>query len=259
MCTAIIYRNKEKNILGLGFNRDESVKRKPSSLPQKIGNGPVYAISPLDGDYGGTWIGVNSSQEIYCLLNFYEATLKLLIQPLQGRILEIGSGTGINFPIYSSKANVIAIEPSNSMMEKAKERIQLLQNSSAHKENAKIRMEVLGLGNPELESLIPEKSVDAVVFTLVLCTVPDPVYAIRFAKSRLKRGGRILILEHVKASSKAGQFLQNILNPFWNRFAQGCNLNRDPASILKAEGFQPLEEYRFRKTLPFYQAIYIFK
>ncbi|TGM53268.1 NRDE family protein [Leptospira adleri] len=87
MCTAIIYRNKEKKIFGLGFNRDESVKRKPSSLPQKIGNGPVYAISPLDGDYGGTWIGVNSSQEIYCLLNFYEATLKLLRNPTSRGLL----------------------------------------------------------------------------------------------------------------------------------------------------------------------------
>ncbi|TGM53270.1 class I SAM-dependent methyltransferase [Leptospira adleri] len=184
---------------------------------------------------------------------------KHLIQPLTGKVLEIGSGTGINFPIYSSKADVIAIEPSTSMMEKAKERMRSLQNTTAHKENAKIRMEVLGLGDPELESLIPEKSMDAVVFTLVLCTVPDPVYAIRFAKSRLKRGGKILILEHVKASSKAGQLLQNFLNPFWNRFAQGCNLNRDPSSILKAEGFQPLEEYRFKKTLPFYQAIYTLK
>ncbi|RHX92588.1 NRDE family protein [Leptospira stimsonii] len=87
MCTAIIYRNKEKKILGLGFNRDESVKRKPSTLPQKIGNGPVYAISPLDGDYGGTWIGVNSSQEIFCLLNFYEATLKLLRNPTSRGLL----------------------------------------------------------------------------------------------------------------------------------------------------------------------------
>ncbi|RHX88186.1 class I SAM-dependent methyltransferase [Leptospira stimsonii] len=185
---------------------------------------------------------------------------KHLIQPLHGKILEIGSGTGINFPIYSSKAEVIAIEPSASMMERAKERILSLQNQpSLGESHSKIRMETLGLGDPELESLVPPKSMDAVLFTLVLCTVPDPVYAIRFAKSRLKQGGKILILEHIQATSKAGQLLQNFLNPFWNRFAQGCNLNRDPASILKAEGFQPLEEYRFRKTLPFYQAIYILK
>ncbi|AOP35402.1 hypothetical protein A0128_17080 [Leptospira tipperaryensis] len=184
---------------------------------------------------------------------------KHLIQPLQGRILEIGSGTGINFPFYSSKAEVIAIEPSASMMEKAKDRIRSLETQFDLKPRPKIRMEILGLGNPELESLIPPNSMDAIIFTLVLCTVPDPVYAIRFAKSRLKRGGKILILEHVKATSKVGQILQNLLNPFWNHFAQGCNLNRDPASILKAEGFQPIEEFRFKKTLPFYQAIYKLK
>ncbi|MBM9579361.1 class I SAM-dependent methyltransferase [Leptospira sp. 201903070] len=184
---------------------------------------------------------------------------KYLIHPLQGKILEIGSGTGINFPIYSSKADVIAIEPSISMMEKAKERIRSFQSSSDSSRHARIKMEVIGLGNPELESLIPPKSMDAILFTLVLCTVPDPVYAIQFAKSRLKRGGKILILEHVQATSKAGQILQNLLNPFWNRFAQGCNLNRDPASILKAAGFKPIEEFRFKKTLPFYQAIYELK
>ncbi|TGK29851.1 NRDE domain protein [Leptospira yasudae] len=87
MCTAIIYRNPERKIFGLGFNRDESVKRKPSLAPTKIGNGPVYAIAPLDGDYGGTWIGASSSGEIFCLLNFYEATLKLLRNPTSRGLL----------------------------------------------------------------------------------------------------------------------------------------------------------------------------
>ncbi|TGL77103.1 class I SAM-dependent methyltransferase [Leptospira yasudae] len=179
---------------------------------------------------------------------------KELIAPLHGRILEIGSGTGINFPLYGSKANVIAIEPSVAMMEKAKERMaNLLSSSSVH---SKIRMEIGGLGNPETEALVPPSSMDAIVFTLVLCTVPDLEYAIRFARSRLKKGGKILLLEHVQAQSTAGRILQNILNPFWKKFAQGCNINRNPAVILKAEGLQPIREERFRHTLPFYQAIY---
>ncbi|AVQ10396.1 NRDE domain protein [Leptospira santarosai] len=87
MCTAIIYRNPDRKIFGIGFNRDESVKRKPSSAPTKLGNGPTFAIAPLDGDYGGIWIGVNSSKEIFCLLNFYEATLKLLRNPTSRGLL----------------------------------------------------------------------------------------------------------------------------------------------------------------------------
>ncbi|ABJ78106.1 NRDE family protein [Leptospira borgpetersenii serovar Hardjo-bovis] len=87
MCTAIIYRNPDRKIFGIRFNRDESVKRKPSSVPTRLGNGPTFAIAPLDGDYGGTWIGVNSSKEIFCLLNFYEATLKLLRNPTSRGLL----------------------------------------------------------------------------------------------------------------------------------------------------------------------------
>lgn len=87
MCTAIIYRDPSRKIVGLGFNRDESVKRKPAVSPVKIGNGPTFAIAPLDGDYGGTWIGANSSGEIFCLLNFYEATLKLLRNPTSRGLL----------------------------------------------------------------------------------------------------------------------------------------------------------------------------
>ncbi|EQA73745.1 NRDE domain protein [Leptospira noguchii serovar Panama str. CZ214] len=74
-------------IFGIGFNRDESVKRKPSLAPKKLENGSIFAIAPLDGDYGGTWIGVNSSKEIFCLLNFYEATLKLLRNPTSRGLL----------------------------------------------------------------------------------------------------------------------------------------------------------------------------
>ncbi|EMY76076.1 NRDE protein [Leptospira weilii serovar Ranarum str. ICFT] len=87
MCTAIIYRNPDRKIFGIGFNRDESVKRKSSLAPTKLGSGPVFAMAPLDGDYGGTWIGANSSREIFCLLNFYEATLKLLRNPTSRGLL----------------------------------------------------------------------------------------------------------------------------------------------------------------------------
>ncbi|MDV6235525.1 class I SAM-dependent methyltransferase [Leptospira ellisii] len=194
-------------------------------------------------------------------MNRIETTVLLrrrqrLLRPLCGRILEIGSGTGINFPLYSSEADVVAIEPSRSMMQKARERMTTLDLSRRAEPPPKIRTEILGIGDPELENLIPPNSVDAVVFTLVLCTVPDPEYAIRFAKSRLKKGGKLLLLEHVLAESSAGRILQKTLNPFWKRFAQGCHLDRDPISIVRSEGFRLLEADRFRNTLPFYQAIY---
>ncbi|WP_167881184.1 class I SAM-dependent methyltransferase [Leptospira gomenensis] len=181
---------------------------------------------------------------------------KRLLRPLRGKILEVGSGTGINFPLYSPGADVLAIEPSRSMMQKAEERMTSLGFSRNAGSSPEIRTATLGIGDPELENLVPPNSVDAVVFTLVLCTVPDPEYAIRFAKSRLKKGGKLLLLEHVRASTSAGRILQKTLNPFWTRFAQGCNLDREPVSLVRAAGFRLLEEDRFRDTLPFYQAIY---
>ncbi|TGK01256.1 NRDE domain protein [Leptospira langatensis] len=88
MCTAIIYRDPSREIIGVGFNRDESFKRAPALFPRLIespNNGK--AIAPIDGEAGGTWIGVSQSGEIICLLNYYEATLKLLRNPVSRGLL----------------------------------------------------------------------------------------------------------------------------------------------------------------------------
>lgn len=87
MCTALIYRNPEKNYLGVGFNRDESVKRGPAREPEKTDVGGVFYLSPIDGDFGGTWIGVNSHFQIYAVLNFYEANMKILRNPTSRGLL----------------------------------------------------------------------------------------------------------------------------------------------------------------------------
>ncbi|MEI1277865.1 NRDE family protein [Leptospira venezuelensis] len=87
MCTSIIYRDPTKGILGVGFNRDESFKRKPSLSPQLLESNSGKAIAPIDGEAGGTWIGVTQTGEIICLVNYYEATLKLLRNPVSRGLL----------------------------------------------------------------------------------------------------------------------------------------------------------------------------
>ncbi|TGL63457.1 NRDE family protein [Leptospira sarikeiensis] len=87
MCTSFIYRNPSKGILGVGFNRDESFKRKPSLSPQLLESSSGKAIAPIDGEAGGTWIGISQTGEIICLVNFYEATLKLLRNPVSRGLL----------------------------------------------------------------------------------------------------------------------------------------------------------------------------
>lgn len=87
MCTALIYRDAEKKCCFLGFNRDESVKRKKALSPCVESANGVEVICPKDGDYGGTWIGANSKREVYAILNFYEAQLKLIRNPISRGLL----------------------------------------------------------------------------------------------------------------------------------------------------------------------------
>lgn len=176
---------------------------------------------------------------------------KRLLRELKGLVLEIGSGTGINFPLYQGGVKLLATEPSAAMLEQARTRL--------GREPVRAEVELLAAGvlDAHLEARVPPESVDAAVCTLVLCTVENPAAAIRFLFSRLKPGGRLILLEHVRAETRAGQILQNVLNPFWKQVAHGCNLNRDTETLVKTAGFRALEEDRFSITLPFYQAAFV--
>lgn len=106
MCTAIVYRNSNKNFLGIGFNRDESYKRGPAIEPKHGRYGSIRFISPVDGDYGGTWIGVNSNHTVYAVLNFYEAELKIIRNPTsRGLLAKKLLGEEIDF--YSLDLNLL--------------------------------------------------------------------------------------------------------------------------------------------------------
>lgn len=175
---------------------------------------------------------------------------KALLKEISGRVLEIGSGTGINFPLYSKQVVLLATDPSDAMLDQARARLL--------RENVAARVEVLTAGvlDPILAEVVPPASIDAVVCTLVLCTVENPAATLAFLHSRLKPGGSLILLEHVRARTKAGRMLQNLLNPVWKRFAHGCNLNRDTEALVKAAGFEALREDYFSITLPFYQAAF---
>lgn len=174
-----------------------------------------------------------------------------LISPLRGLVLEVGSGTGVNFPLYHQDCHVIAAEPAPSMMTRAAEAKQALPPGGAQ-----IELLPAGIGDNLLETRLPPAILDAAVCTLVLCTVPDLPAAIGFIWSRLKPGGKLVLLEHVQARSGAGRALQKALNPVWKRFALGCHLNRNPRAALLSAGFELEKEEEFAMTLPFYWAIW---
>jgi SAM-dependent methyltransferase len=174
-----------------------------------------------------------------------------LLTTLQGNILEVGAGTGINFPLYPAGTKVLAIEPSADMLKKAGEK------TPGESYAADIRLLLAGIGDKALEQEVPKAGFDAIVFTLVLCTIPDPEAALRQSVAWLKPGGKIIVLEHIASSDKWGYRVQQAINPFWKHLAEGCNLHRHTDKLLKDMGFNVEHEEYFTKMLPFYVATFI--
>ena len=176
---------------------------------------------------------------------------KEILSDLTGDILEVGSGTGINFPLYHENANVIASEPSNEMLNYAKTKL------NEANVIANIQLIQAGVGNKELESIISPNGLDAIVCTLVLCTIPHPEEAIELFKKWLKPTGKLIILEHIHGNKQPRRMTHQLLNPVWKKFAEGCHLTRDTDVLLKEMGFKATYEYYFTKGLPFYQAVLV--
>ena len=174
---------------------------------------------------------------------------KELLSGLSGNVLEVGSGTGINFSLYPKGCHVIASEPSEHMLKYAQHRLQ------TEPVEADVELVVAGVGAKNLQEKLPPDGLDAIVCTLVLCTIPDPELAIAKFKEWLKPGGRLIVLEHVHGQSRRRRAVHNVINPMWKRLAEGCHINRDTGTLLKQHGFEPITEDRFVKMIPFYVSV----
>ena len=144
-----------------------------------------------------------------------------LLSKAKGHVLEIGSGTGINFPLYKSVEKVVATEPSTYMIYKSQEK---LKQSSVNIELVKADAEKLPFA---------DNSFDTVVATLVFCTIPNPNQAMKEMLRVCKPEGKLLFFEHVKLENRFLGGLQEWLTPAWKRICDGCCLNRDTLSLLK--------------------------
>ena len=174
---------------------------------------------------------------------------KRLIADLKGNVLEIGSGTGINFKFYDESCRVIAIEPSLPMLEKAKLKLTQLNISVFN----------YGIEDETLYDLKPTGGFDAIVCTLVLCTVPNLKQALSIVKGLLKENGKLIILEHIHSKHPVKSQFQNLINPIWKRVGAGCNLNRKTDELLEENGFIAIEEAYFKHGLDFYEGIFVLK
>ncbi len=165
-----------------------------------------------------------------------------LLAPLSGRVLEIGAGTGANLPHYPpSVESIVACEPDPHMRRRLRRRAQdprvVIHEATA---------EPLPFDDDHF---------DAVVVTLVLCTVPDPARAVAEIHRVLAPGGCLVFLEHVAADSAENASLarlQRLLEPLWRPVGGGCNLTRRTLETLRDGGFElgEVQEHTFRRGGP---------
>lgn len=144
---------------------------------------------------------------------------------LKGEVVEIGFGTGHNLPFLSGEVTRLrAVEPSGVSVRLAHQRI----------DHSPIAVEIVGLDGQHLP--MEDASADAVLCTWSLCTIPDPVTAVREARRVLRPGGQFHFVEHGRAPDESVRRWQDRLNGIQQRVGGGCNLNRDIPAILQAGG-----------------------
>jgi len=150
-----------------------------------------------------------------------------LVPLARGRVLEIGSGTGLNLPFYprDKVSKVWGLDPSREMNEMAAE--------VAKEVSIDVELMVAGAEDIPLES----DSFDTVVVTYTLCTIPDSEPALREVARVLKPGGQLLFCEHGLAPDDSVRKWQDRANPIWRRLGGGCHLNRDIPDMIKRGGF----------------------
>jgi ubiquinone/menaquinone biosynthesis C-methylase UbiE len=112
------------------------------------------------------------------------------------------------------------------------------------------------VNDKELEDRIKDKSLDYVVCTLVLCSINDPNSALKKFNRWLKDDGKLIVLEHIHSEKKVTKKIQDIVNPVWNKLADGCNLNRNTDVLIKNNGFEAMEETYFQTGLRFHSGVY---
>jgi len=145
----------------------------------------------------------------------------------QGRVLEVGIGSGLNVPYYDRTrvSAVVGLDPSGAMRRRAEQRIA----------EAGLQVEFIGLSAEKIPQ--PAASFDSVLITYTLCSIPDPLAALAEMRRVLKPEGRLIFCEHGRAPDDSVRRWQDRLTPLWRRIGGGCHLNRDIPALLADGGF----------------------
>ena len=158
----------------------------------------------------------------------------------EGKVLEIGIGSGLNLPFYDkSKLDELwGLDPSEGLSEMAKQ----VADEEA--------MEVNFISAGAEEIPLPDNHFDSVLVTYTMCTIPEVDRANKEIQRVLKSNGKMIFCEHGLAPDKNIKKWQNRINPFWKKLAGGCNINRNIPSLIQESGFDivDLEEMYLPST-----------
>jgi ubiquinone/menaquinone biosynthesis C-methylase UbiE len=153
-----------------------------------------------------------------------------LLAAAAGRVVELGAGTGVNLDLYPDVVeDLVLVEPDPHMAKRLRARLDASPRAASVLEAPAERLP------------LADASRDLAVATLVLCTVPDPAAALAELRRVLVPGGRLLLIEHVRARNPALARWQDRLEKPWRFIGDGCHCNRDTAATLAAAGFKAIE------------------
>lgn len=144
---------------------------------------------------------------------------------VEGRLLEIGAGNGMNFEHYRRAGSVVACEPEPNM----------LQLAAPRARGASVPVRLVRAAGERLP--FRDHAFDAVVCSLVLCTIGDPMAAIGEIRRVLRPDGVVRLYEHVRAEDRRMAWFQDVIERPWGFFAGGCHPNRDTVANLERGGF----------------------
>ncbi len=157
---------------------------------------------------------------------FFNEWRKTLWQKVEGEhVLEVGVGTGKNFPYYPTSSRMTALDFSEKMLQQAQRKKQRLR--------LEVDLELMDVQN----LCYADNSFDTVIGTFVFCSVPQPVKGLQELYRVCKPGGQVLLLEHVLSSRPLLAKMMNVINPLV-AMSFGANINRQTVKSIKSCGFQ---------------------
>ena len=156
---------------------------------------------------------------------------KKVVPLAEGKVLEIGIGSGLNLPFYDKAKidEIWGLDPSEELSEMAKQ--------VADKES----MEVKFISSGAEDIPLPDNYFDTVLVTYTMCTIPEVQRANQEIRRVLKDDGKMIFCEHGEAPDQNIRKWQNRINPFWGKLAGGCNINRNIPSLIQESGFDIVE------------------